>query len=354
MTLAIKYRPLRLDQVYSQEVAVKLLSNALQEPQKLPNAILLTGTRGTGKTTIARIMALSLLCEKGISSQPCLECLTCRSIINKTCQELIEVDAASNTKVDEIKPILQRAQYKSMGSYKIFIIDEVHMLSKHSFNAMLKILEDTPENVLFILATTEPKKIPVTILSRCLQIHLKNIPIFDICEYLAYVLDSENIPYERHALYKIANAAKGSMRDALSILDGAICLGNEINEELVYSQLNLIDDTVVHSVINALVNQDVNELIAIAEIINTAGYDYMDFIDELLSLVHKISVSLACGTDEYKDVTDHIKEQDLINYYNVLIEGKRQLPMFPDQKIGFEMVMLRLIYVRDGLRLGIF
>ena len=280
--LALKWRPKSFDTLVGQESTVQALSNALNQ-NRLHHAYLFNGTRGVGKTTIARILAKSLNCERGVSSNPCQKCSTCVDIDAGRYPDLIEVDAASNTGVDNVRELLENAQYApSSGTYKIYIIDEVHMLSKSAFNAMLKTLEEPPGHVKFILATTEPKKVPITVLSRCLQFNLKQMTVDNIITHLIIVLNEEGVSFEENALLIIARSAKGSMRDALSILDQAIAFSRGgIKAELMIKMLGSSDESILYEILEKLSSNDGQALIKISK--------------EMSSPIYFTSISKACS-----------------------------------------------------------
>ena len=284
--LARKWRPRSFPQVVGQEHVLRALINALDH-NRLHHAYLFTGTRGVGKTTLGRILAKSLNCEKGITSSPCGECSACREIDEGRFVDLLEVDAASRTKVEDTRELLENVQYApTRGRFKVYLIDEVHMLSNHSFNALLKTLEEPPPHVKFVLATTDPQKLPVTILSRCLKFNLKCIPIDKIREHLAYVLDQEGIAYEKGALNQVARAASGSMRDALSLLDQAIAHGSgNVEEAEVKAMLGTLDRSDVSGLLSALADGNGQGLLDEVERLAQFGVDFQNVLGEFISLL---------------------------------------------------------------------
>jgi len=351
--LARKYRPRSFDTLVGQAHVVQALKNALDQ-KRLHHAYLFTGTRGVGKTTLARILAKSLNCEKGISSSPCGTCVACTEIDQGRYVDLIEVDAASNTQVDNMRDLLDNAQYApTQGQFKIYIIDEVHMLSKNAFNAMLKTLEEPPEHVKFILATTDPQKVPVTVLSRCLQFNLKQMPSFSISEYLEKILKEESINYEINAIYLIAKAANGSMRDALSILDQGIAYcGGTIEEATIKRMLGAIDQSYLFNLMHAVIEQDGLRAIEIAKQINERNLSFDAALLDLANLIQTISVAQAIPDSlepSYLDrdlviaLTKKISAEQLQLLYQIAILGRRDLYLAPEEFAGFTMTLLRML-----------
>ena len=351
--LARKYRPRSFDKLVGQTHVVQALKNALDQ-KRLHHAYLFTGTRGVGKTTLARILAKSLNCEKGISSSPCGTCSACTEIDQGRYIDLIEVDAASNTQVDNMRDLLDNAHYApTQGQFKIYIIDEVHMLSKSAFNAMLKTLEEPPEHVKFILATTEPQKVPVTVLSRCLQFNLKQMPSASISEYLEKILKEESIQYEINAMYLIAKAANGSMRDALSILDQGIAYcGEKIEEITIKKMLGAIDQSYLFNLIHAVINQDGPKVIEIAKSMDERNLSFDAALNDLANLIQTTSVAQSIpesldpsylDRDQVMVLTQKISAEQLQLLYQISILGKRDLYLAPDEYAGFTMTLLRML-----------
>jgi DNA polymerase-3 subunit gamma/tau len=351
--LARKYRPRSFDTLVGQAHVVQALKNALDQ-KRLHHAYLFTGTRGVGKTTLARILAKSLNCEKGISSSPCGICAACTEIDQGRYVDLIEVDAASNTQVDNMRDLLDNAQYApTQGQFKIYIIDEVHMLSKSAFNAMLKTLEEPPEHVKFILATTDPQKVPVTVLSRCLQFNLKQMPSLSISEYLEKILKEEGIAYEINALYHIAKSANGSMRDALSILDQGIAYcGGTIEETTIKQMLGAIDQSYLFNLIHAVIEQDGNKVLEIAKEMNERNLSFDAALNDLANLIQTISVAQAIpdaleasylDRDQVITLTKQISAEQLQLLYQIAILGRRDLYLAPEEFAGFTMTLLRML-----------
>ena len=351
--LARKYRPRSFDTLVGQAHVVQALKNALDQ-KRLHHAYLFTGTRGVGKTTLARILAKSLNCEKGISSSPCGICAACTEIDQGRYVDLIEVDAASNTQVDNMRDLLDNAQYApTQGQFKIYIIDEVHMLSKSAFNAMLKTLEEPPEHVKFILATTDPQKVPVTVLSRCLQFNLKQMPSLSISEYLEKILKEEGIVYEINALYLIAKSANGSMRDALSILDQGIAYcGGTIEETTIKKMLGAIDQSYLFNLIHAVIKQDGNKALEIAKEMNERNLSFDAALNDLANLIQTISVAQAIpdaleasylDRDQVITLTKQISAEQLQLLYQIAILGRRDLYLAPEEFAGFTMTLLRML-----------
>ena len=349
--LARKWRPRSFGELVGQAHVVTALVNALTRG-RLHHAYLLTGTRGVGKTTLARILAKSLNCEKGVGATPCGECSACSDIDAGRFVDLLELDAASNTGVDNMREILDNARYApTVGRYKVYLIDEVHMLSKGAFNSMLKTLEEPPEHVKFVLATTDPQKIPVTVLSRCLQFNLTPLPRAQIAERLAHILSAESIVHEAAALPLLAAAAQGSLRDALSLLDQAIAYGGgEVREEGVRTMLGVVDRAYLHRIVDALLASDGPGLIAEADALGAAGRAFASALDELASLFHRVAVRQAVPS---VDVGDEVEKVD--HYaarmspeavqlaYQICVQGRADLALAPDEATGFTMTLLRLL-----------
>ena len=351
--LARKYRPRSFDTLVGQAHVVQALKNALDQ-KRLHHAYLFTGTRGVGKTTLARILAKALNCENGISSSPCGTCSACTEIDQGRYVDLIEVDAASNTQVDNMRDLLDNAQYApTQGQFKIYIIDEVHMLSKSAFNAMLKTLEEPPEHVKFILATTDPQKVPVTVLSRCLQFNLKQMPSASISEYMEKILKEEAINYEINAIYLIAKAANGSMRDALSILDQGIAYcGGTIEEATIKKMLGAIDQSYLFNLIQAVIDQDGQKVIEIAKRMDERNLSFEAALNDLANLIQIISVTQAIpeslevsylDRDQVIALSKKISAEQLQLLYQITILGRRDLYLAPDEYAGFTMTLLRML-----------
>jgi DNA polymerase-3 subunit gamma/tau len=332
--LARKWRPRSFDEMMGQGHVLRALVNALDK-QRLHHAYLFTGTRGVGKTTVARIFAKSLNCEQGVSSTPCGQCSACREIDEGRFVDLIEVDAASRTKVEDTRELLENVQYvPTRGRYKVYLIDEVHMLSSHSFNALLKTLEEPPPHVKFLLATTDPQRLPVTVLSRCLQFNLKRLPSEAIRDYMKKVLDEENIAAEPGALKQIARAADGSMRDALSLLDQAIAYGGgRVDEAEVREMLGAIEHGYVANLLKALAAADGAALLQHIAALGEFAPDYDGVLAELLSLLHNIAVTQAvpgAAVDEHldADIVQHLaaalSPEDVQLFYQIALMGRHR------------------------------
>jgi DNA polymerase III subunit gamma/tau len=358
VVLARKWRPKRFAEMVGQEHVLRALSNAL-DSGKVHHAFLFTGTRGVGKTTVARILAKSLNCETaGVSSNPCGVCAACREIDEGRFVDLIEVDAASRTKVDDTRDLLDNVQYApSRGRYKVYLIDEVHMLSNHSFNALLKTLEEPPPHVKFLLATTDPQKLPVTVLSRCLQFSLKRLPAALIGERLKFIAAAENLVSEPAAIALLARAADGSMRDALSLLDQLIAFGGgAVNEANARSMLGTIDRGHVGRLIEAVSRGDGAALLAETRDLDRDAPDYDRALVELAALLQRVAivqiVPEAAQLDEEFDLAllsklaKAISPEDAQLYYQIALGGRRDLNMAPEPRIGFEMTLLRMLAFR--------
>ncbi|MBI3772604.1 MAG: DNA polymerase III subunit gamma/tau [Gammaproteobacteria bacterium] len=353
--LARKWRPRSFGTMVGQEHVLRALINALDN-DRLHHAYLFTGTRGVGKTTVARIFAKSLNCEKGVSANPCGQCSACREIDEGRFIDLIEVDAASRTKVEDTRELLENVQYSpTRGRYKVYLIDEVHMLSTHSFNALLKTLEEPPPHVKFLLATTDPQKLPATILSRCLQFSLRRMSPELIAGHLEYVLAQEAVPAEAGAIRQIAAAADGSMRDALSLLDQAIGYGGgKLGENEVRVMLGTIDRSYVYRMLQCLADQDGNSLLQVVDNLAQQGVDFSTVLAELLSQLHRIAL-LQAVPQALDHATDHeipanlakaISPEDVQLYYQIGLNGRRDLPFAPEMRGGFEMIVLRMLLFR--------
>lgn len=354
--LARKYRPRCFQELVGQEVVARALSHALEQ-NRLHHAYLFTGTRGVGKTTIARILSRCLNCEEGISANPCGVCSTCREIDEGRFVDLIEVDAASRTKVEDTRELLDNVQYApTRGRYKVYLIDEVHMLSGHSFNALLKTLEEPPPHVKFLLATTDPQKLPITILSRCLQFALKPMTPERVVGHLQHVLQAENIGFEDAALWLLARGAQGSMRDALSLTDQAIAFGHgSLTESDVRTLLGSIDRDLVFRVLDALLSQDAASVLSVVSGMADQSIDFAGAITELISVLHRLAVAQAVpdaidnsegDRDRLLAIAAALTAEDLQLYYQMALHGRRDLPLAVDARSGFEMTLLRMLSFR--------
>ena len=356
--LARKWRPRIFREMVGQEHVLQALINALDN-DRLHHAYLFTGTRGVGKTTIARILAKCLNCERGVSSEPCGECSSCLEIAEGRSVDLIEVDAASRTKVEDTRELLENVQYApTHARFKVYLIDEVHMLSGHSFNALLKTLEEPPSHVKFLLATTDPQKLPATILSRCLQFNLKNMPPDQIVGHLTRVLGEESIDAEQPALWLLARAANGSMRDALSLTDQAIAFGSgTVSESDVRSMLGTVDLAFVYQLLESVVDGEPAPVLSIIEKMAEHAPDFEGSLDEMISLLHRVAVAQAVPDaidDRWGDAAQvaalaaGLTAEDTQLFYQIALNGKRDVPLAPDPRIGFEMVLLRMIAFRPA------
>jgi DNA polymerase-3 subunit gamma/tau len=357
VVLARKWRPKKFAEMVGQEHVLRALGHAL-DSGKVHHAFLFTGTRGVGKTTVARILAKSLNCEVGVSANPCGVCAACREIDEGRFVDLIEVDAASRTKVDDTREMLDNVQYApTRGRYKVYLIDEVHMLSNHSFNALLKTLEEPPPHVKFLLATTDPQKLPATVLSRCLQFSLKRLSASLIGERLKYIVSEEQLEYEPAALALLARAAEGSLRDALSLLDQLIAFGGgSLNEGNARAMLGTIDRGHVVRIVAALASGDGSALLAqVAELDHDAP-DYDRALVEVATFLQRIAIVQivpdAAPQDEEFDATDlrrlagALRPEDVQLYYQIALGGRRDLAMAPEPRLGFEMTLLRMLAFR--------
>ncbi len=356
--LARKWRPRSFREMVGQTHVLKALINALDN-QRLHHAYLFTGTRGVGKTTIARIMAKCLNCEQGVSSTPCGECSVCREIDEGRFVDLIEVDAASKTKVEDTREMLDNVQYMpTRGRYKVYLIDEVHMLSTSSFNALLKTLEEPPPYVKFLLATTDPQKLPPTVLSRCLQFSLKNMPPEPIVGHLQNVLTSENIPFEDDALWLLGRAADGSMRDAMSLTDQAVSFGDgRVFADDVRAMLGTLDQGEIYGVLKALIAGDARAALSAVAHLAEHGPDWAGVLAEILNALHRIAIAqllpdaIDNGQGDRAQVLELaaiIPPEDVQFYYQLGLIGRRDLPLAPDPRDGFEMVLLRMLAFRPA------
>jgi len=341
-----------------QEHVLQALINALDH-DRLHHAYLFTGTRGVGKTTIARILAKCLNCEQGVSSEPCGECGSCREIAEGRSVDLLEVDAASRTKVEDTRELLENVQYAPTRSrYKVYLIDEVHMLSTSSFNALLKTLEEPPPHVKFLLATTDPQKLPATVLSRCLQFNLKNMPPEQIVGHLANVLEQEMVSFEEPALWLLGRAAAGSMRDALSLTDQAIAFGSgKLSESDVRSMLGTVDLSFVYQLLEGIAAGDPAELLAVVGRMAEHAPDFEGSCDELISLTHRVAVAQAVpdavdnswgDAERVVALAQSITAEDAQLFYQIAINGKRDMGLSPDPRSGFEMLLLRMLAFRPS------
>ncbi|KAA0874200.1 DNA polymerase III subunit gamma/tau [Nitrincola tapanii] len=354
--LARKWRPRRFREMVGQEHVLKALVNAL-DSDRLHHAYLFTGTRGVGKTSIARLFAKALNCEEGVSSEPCGQCTACREIAEGRFVDLIEVDAASRTKVEDTRELLENVQYApSHGRYKVYLIDEVHMLSNSSFNALLKTLEEPPPHVKFLLATTDPQKLPVTVLSRCLQFNLKNLSPQRIVEHLEQVLTAEEISFDDPALWLLARSADGSMRDALSLTDQAIAFGSgSVLEADVRSMLGSIDQRLVHHLLLALAQGDAKTLLDKVAELSQFTPDYAAVLADLLSLLHRVAMAQVMPSAIDNSLGDQqsvlelaasLSAEDVQLFYQIALLGRKDLPFAADLREGLEMVLLRMLAFR--------
>lgn len=353
LALARKWRPKKFADVAGQDHIIRALVNAL-EGERVHHAYLFAGTRGVGKTTVARILAKALNCEAGVHAEPCCECSACLSIDQGRFVDLIEVDAASRTKVDDTRDLLENVQYTpASGRYKVYLIDEVHMLSNHSFNALLKTLEEPPPHVKFLLATTDPQKLPVTVLSRCLQFNLKRLPVALIVERMRTICGAENIAVDHAALLRIARAASGSMRDALSLLDQAVAFGGgALRDAEVAEMLGSMDPRHIHELLQCLADRDAAAMLGHIKALQELVPDFESVLDDLAVVLQQVAVAQLAGTEclgEDVDVALIAEfatkfDAELVQlYYQIAITGRRDLDLAPDPRIGFEMTLLRML-----------
>ncbi|NLS14535.1 DNA polymerase III subunit gamma/tau [Vibrio sp. SM6] len=358
LALARKWRPQTFEQVVGQGHVLTALGNALNQ-NRLHHAYLLSGTRGVGKTTIGRLFAKGLNCETGITGTPCGVCASCQEIDQGRFVDLLEIDAASRTKVEDTRDLLDNVQYKpARGRFKVYLIDEVHMLSRHSFNALLKTLEEPPEYVKFLLATTDPQKLPVTILSRCLQFHLKPIAASNIQEQLEYILAQEGVNAESRALGLLAHAADGSMRDALSLTDQAIALGNgHIEAHLVRDMLGSIDTDQALDLLDALATQQVPHVMTQLAQFAQNGIEWDSLLQELAAQLHRVALCqvLPASLDKAQPDAERIERlsglltpQDVQLYYHMALKGRDEMPLAPSGQIAMEMIALRMLAFRPA------
>ncbi|TXL00436.1 DNA polymerase III subunit gamma/tau [Methylococcaceae bacterium HT1] len=350
--LARKWRPHNFTEIVGQEHVSQSLINALQH-NRLHHAYLFTGTRGVGKTTIARILAKAINCENLQNYNPCGQCAVCQALDEGRFLDLIEVDAASRTKVEDTRDLLDNAQYApNVGKYKVYLIDEVHMLSGHSFNALLKTLEEPPEHVKFLLATTDPQKIPVTVLSRCLQFNLKRLTPSQISEQMAYILGEEKIEFEQGALRLIARAADGSMRDGLSLLDQAIVFGNDVvSTETVSQMLGTIAQQPVEDLLRCLAQKDAQKVLHTIKDLAELTPDFADILQQVLYVLNRLAliqlVPSVADAEEDAEMLSELSQlfsaEELQLYYQIALMGQKDLGLAPEPRAGFEMIMLRML-----------
>jgi len=354
--LARRWRPRDFASLVGQEHVVRALRNALAQG-RLHHAYLLTGTRGVGKTTIARILAKCLNCETGISETPCGRCTACTEIDAGRFVDYVEMDAASNRGVEEMTQLLERAIYApASGRFKVYMIDEVHQLSGHAFNAMLKTLEEPPAHLKFILATTDPQKVPVTVLSRCLQFNLKQMPREAIAQHLERILQAEKLPFEAEALPLLARAAAGSMRDALSLLDQAIAYGaGRVNALEVREMLGVVDNTIAFRLIEAVVQDDARSVLAVADELQARGVSFDSVLQDVASLLLRIAIAQtvpdaiepdAPEKDRVVALAFRLDAESVQLYYQIATQGRDDLPLAPDEHAGFAMTLLRMLAFR--------
>lgn len=354
--LARKWRPQTFADIVGQDHVVTALVNALKA-NRLHHAYLFSGTRGVGKTTVARVLAKALTCEQGISAEPCGTCETCVAIAEGRYVDLIEVDAASRTRVEDTRELLENVQYApTRGRFKIYLIDEVHMLSGHSFNALLKTLEEPPEHVKFLLATTDPQKLPVTVLSRCLQFTLRHISTEKITQQLQTILEKEQIAADTQALIPLADAADGSMRDALSLLDQGIAYsGGKLDEQSIHQMLGTVPSEQVDALVNSICEFNTAQAMELIQSLATLNVDFGKLMDQLSAIFHSAAISQV--VPEYlqhatqfektiRHVTETVAAEDLQLFYQILLNSRKDLYMANSFRAGFEMAVLRMIMFR--------
>ncbi|MBK1719981.1 DNA polymerase III subunit gamma/tau, partial [Thiocystis violacea] len=360
--LARKWRPKSFDDMVGQQHVVRALSNALDRDQ-LHHAYLFTGTRGVGKTTLARILSKALNCEQGVGSRPCGVCSACREIDGGRFVDLLEVDAASRTKVDQTRELLDNVPYApARARFKVYLIDEVHMFSSHSFNALLKTLEEPPPHVKFLLATTDPQKIPVTVLSRCLQFNLRRLLPNEIRDRLQHVLETEGLEFEPAALPLLARAADGSMRDALSLLDQAIAFGGgRVLEEEARAMLGTVSGDLVLDILDALAASEGARVLAAVDRVAAMTPDFGELLRELIDRLHRLALiqqvpeSLAPDDPDLsrlQGLARALPPEDIQLFYQVALTGQSDLPLAPDPRVGLEMVLLRALAFRPAPMAG--
>ena len=351
IALARKWRPRTFSQLLGQDHVSQALLFSLEKNQ-LHHAYLFTGTRGVGKTSVARMLAKAMNCEQRTGAEPCLNCDTCLAIEEGRCIDLIEIDGASKTRVEDTRELLDNIAYTpTHARFKIYLIDEVHMLSNHSFNALLKTLEEPPPHVKFLLATTDPQKIPLTVLSRCLQFHLKPLTESVISQHLAHVLNEEHIPFDPEALHLIAHAATGSMRDSLSLAEQAMAAGHgRISQQTVEQSLGITQGNYAQQLLHALANQSIPTVLEITQKINSQGAYFQQIMDDLLRCLHQMSLAQALGANahalsinpEIIELSRYFSAEDTQLMYDITLKGSRDLALAPSAMIGFEMTVLRL------------
>jgi len=361
LALARKWRPRTFSQLVGQDHINKALIKSLNQ-QRVHHAYLFTGTRGVGKTSVARLMAKALNCEQGLSAEPCLQCETCLAIEQGRFIDLIEIDGASKTRVEDTRDILENVQYlPTSGRYKIYLIDEVHMLSQHSFNALLKTLEEPPAHVKFLLATTDPQKLPVTVLSRCLQFSLKHLSSENITNHLAFILGEENLSFEEGALPLLAKAARGSMRDALSLLDQAIASSNDIlSTDEVKQILGYTQKDYAIQLLQALSSLDAGKIIALCREIAIESGHFTYVLEEILNYCHQITLCqtipesshLLDISDEIQALAEHFTPADIQLFYQIGLKGCEEIHLAPGLAVGFEMTVLRMFTFRPETKLA--